>query len=123
LPGSQKFDVAGWDEYNQVCAVFESFDPGKTVRSGRTKQIGVQKVPIFKFKSLFEAERALWNFKPDEMYVRRVAELWNFANQLSDVKYPRGVFKFRSITEANRHRDELELKRAREIVNQSSKSS
>lgn len=69
-------------------------------------------MPVFKFKSLDEAEKSLWNFKPDDQYFRRVANLWMFANQLSDIKYPGGIFKFKTIEDANRHREELELERA-----------
>lgn len=72
-------------------------------------------MPVYKYKTLEEAERALWCFSPDEEYYRRVAELWKFANQLAPVEYPRGIFKFRSIEEANRHREAVELAHAREI--------
>ncbi|HFE64893.1 hypothetical protein B1H10_07940 [candidate division KSB1 bacterium 4484_188] len=72
-------------------------------------------MPVYKFKTFEEAERALWNFNPDEAYYARVAELWNFANKLSPVSYPRGIFKFRSLEEANKQREEWELNRAREI--------
>ena len=74
-------------------------------------------MPVYKFKSHKEAERALWNFNPDEAYFKRVAELWKFANQLSDIKYPRGVFRFKSITDANKHRGEMELARAKHLRN------
>ncbi len=70
---------------------------------------------VFKYKTFEEAERALWNFKPDENYFKRVAELWDFANQLNPICYPRGIFKFKTIEEANRHREEIELAHAREI--------
>jgi hypothetical protein len=35
-------------------------------------------MPIYKYKSFEEAERALWNFHPDEAYFRKVADLWNY---------------------------------------------
>ncbi|MBN2091163.1 hypothetical protein JW964_16240 [candidate division KSB1 bacterium] len=72
-------------------------------------------MPVFKYKTFEEAERALWNFKPDEAYFKRVAELWDFANQLNPIRYPRGIFKFKTIEEANRHREEIELTHARKI--------
>jgi hypothetical protein len=72
-------------------------------------------MPVFKYKTFEEAERALWNFKPDENYFKRVAELWDFANQLNPIRYPRGIFKFKTIEEANRHREEIELEHARQI--------
>lgn len=72
-------------------------------------------MPVYKFKSHEEAERALWNFNPDEAYYKRVAQLWKFANQLSNIEYPKGVFRFKSITEANKHREDLELARAKDL--------
>jgi hypothetical protein len=72
-------------------------------------------MPIYKYKSFEEAERALWNFHPDAAYYQKVAKLWNFANQLRPIKYPRGIFKFRTIEEANRQRDEWELQFAKDL--------
>ena len=70
-------------------------------------------MPVQKFKTFEEAEKALWNFHPDEAYYARVAELWDFANKLNPISYPQGIFKFRTIEEANKHREELELAHAR----------
>jgi hypothetical protein len=72
-------------------------------------------MPVYKYKSFDGADRALWNFHPDETYFKQVAELWRFANKLSPITYPRGIFKFRAIEEANRHRDEFELAHANAI--------
>ena len=72
-------------------------------------------MPIQRFKTLQEAERALWNFHPDEAYFRNVAELWKFANALCPFEYPRGIFKFRSIEEANKQRFEWEIDHARKV--------
>ena len=74
-------------------------------------------MPIYKYKTFEEAERALWNFHPDEAYYEKVAELWEFANQLSPINYPRGIFKFKSIEEANKHREEFELDYAKNLKN------
>jgi hypothetical protein len=68
-------------------------------------------MPVQKFKTF---ERALWNFHPDEAYYARVAELWDFANKLNPISYPKGIFKFRTIKEANKHREELELAHVKE---------
>lgn len=72
-------------------------------------------MPVYKYKSFEEAERALWNFHPDEAYFQRVAELWEFAKKLNPINYPPGIFKFRNIEEANRHREEVELEHAKKI--------
>jgi hypothetical protein len=70
-------------------------------------------MPVQKFKTFEEAEKALWNFKPDDAYLARVAELWDFANKLNPISYPKGIFKFKTIEEANKHREEVELAQAR----------
>ena len=72
-------------------------------------------MPIYKYKTFEEAERALWNFHPDEAYYKRVAELWDFADKLNPIKYPAGIFKFKTIEEANRHREEIELAHAKKL--------
>ena len=66
-------------------------------------------MPIYKYKSFEDAEKALWNLNPDENYYKRVAELWEFANELNPISYPTGIFKFKSIQESNQHRENLEL--------------
>jgi len=72
-------------------------------------------MPVYKYKTFEEAERALWNFHPDEAYFKRVAELWDFADKLCPIRCPQGVFKFRSIEEANEQRDEWELAHAKKL--------
>lgn len=72
-------------------------------------------MPIFKYKSFEDAEKALWNFDPDEKYYKRVAELWEFANELNPISYPKGIFKFKSIEEANRHRETIEIAHAKRL--------
>jgi len=69
-------------------------------------------MPIYKFKTFEQAERALWNFNPDERYYERVEELWDFANELNPIDYPRGIFKFQTIEEANRQRESIETEHA-----------
>ncbi len=72
-------------------------------------------MPIYKYKTFEEAEKALWNFNPDEKYYDKVGELWEFANELSSISYPKGIFKFRSVEEANKHRDEIEIAHAKRL--------
>jgi hypothetical protein len=61
---------------------------------------------IEKFKSFEEAERALWCIEPDAKYYKQVAQLWNLANRLCPPNFPRGIFKYRTIEEANKQKDE-----------------
>ncbi|MDW7681228.1 MAG: hypothetical protein SCK70_11730 [bacterium] len=72
-------------------------------------------MPIYKYKSFEDAEKALWNLNPDENYIKRVAELWDFANELNPINYPKGLFKFKSIEEANRHRETIEIAHAKRL--------
>jgi hypothetical protein len=72
-------------------------------------------MPVYKYKTFEQADKALWNFNPDEEYYKQVAELWRFANKLSPITYPKGIFKFRSIEEANKQRQEWELAHAKKM--------
>ena len=72
-------------------------------------------MPVYKYRTFEEAERALWNFSPDEAYFKRVAQLWAFADQLNSIIYPSGIFKFHTLEEANKHRYELELAHAKSV--------
>lgn len=67
---------------------------------------------IQKFKTFEEAERALWCFHPDKEYYKRVAELWKLANYLCPPNFPRGIFKYRTIEEANRDKEKWILENA-----------
>lgn len=64
------------------------------------------KMPVFKFKTFEKAEKALWNFHPDEAYFLRIIKLFEFAQRLNPVCYPRGIFKYRSIEDANKQSEE-----------------
>jgi hypothetical protein len=72
-------------------------------------------MPVDKFKNFEDAEKALWNFNPDGAYFKRVAELWAFADQLNPIVYPKGIFKFKNLEEANRQRYELALAHAKKV--------
>ncbi len=67
-------------------------------------------MPIKKFRSIEEmdeARRELWCDKPDAAYFERVGKLWEASSRLNPRKFPRGVFKFRTIEEAQAHREKL----------------
>ncbi|MGA1870723.1 MAG: hypothetical protein ACMUJM_19485 [bacterium] len=65
-------------------------------------------MPVFKYKNFEQAEQALWNFNPDQNYYQRISEFWKLAERLHPIKYPKGIFKFQSIQEANNHREVIE---------------
>ena len=72
-------------------------------------------MPVYKYKTFKEADYALWNFHPDEAYYKQVADLWDFADKLNPIRYPPGIFKFKTIEEANRHRKEFEMAHAKKL--------
>jgi hypothetical protein len=71
-------------------------------------------MPVYKFKTFKDAERALWNFQPDEIYYERLKDLWDIADKLNPIAYPKGIFKFKTLQEANEHREKWELTHAKE---------
>lgn len=73
-------------------------------------------MPIYKYKTFEAAERALWNFQPDQAYYIRILKLFEFARALNHVHYPKGIFKYRSLEEANKQREEWELEHAKQIL-------
>ncbi len=62
--------------------------------------------PVFRFRSFEEAEQALWCFEPDESYWKRVSRLWGSGQGFAARKCRRGIFRYRTIQEANREDDE-----------------
>jgi hypothetical protein len=71
-------------------------------------------MPVHKFRSLEEAEKALWRpaFDPDNL--RIAASVTNLAMSLARMTFPKGVFKFRSLEEADRERERLTSELIRE---------
>ncbi|OGU70336.1 MAG: hypothetical protein A2V93_11570 [Ignavibacteria bacterium RBG_16_34_14] len=61
-------------------------------------------MPVQKFNSFEEAERALWNFNPDKEYYDRVRAFYKLFAKLSKFSYPKGIFKFRTFEEAEEHK-------------------
>lgn len=63
---------------------------------------------VKKFKTLEEARRDLWEFNPDDKYYERVDKFFAMARKLVNRKYPPGLYKYKTIEEAQRHRKEME---------------
>jgi hypothetical protein len=62
-------------------------------------------MPIRKFRTLEEAEKALWREPFDPENLRVSASVTNLAMGLARITLPKGVFKYRSLEEADQERD------------------
>jgi hypothetical protein len=70
---------------------------------------------IEKFRTFEAARRALWCFEPDAEYYRRIADHFNLGRQLCPRTFPKGVFKYRSISEADRNRPGRDLTQVKDF--------
>ena len=65
-------------------------------------------MPIRKFRSVAEMDEArkdLWCDELDGKCLQRIADLWERSSRISPRRYPKGIFKFRSLDEAQAHRE------------------
>jgi hypothetical protein len=64
-------------------------------------------MPVEKYRGVEEMPRVEWCDSLDENCLRRIAKLWARSSAFSQRIYPRGVFKFRSIEEAQEARERI----------------
>jgi hypothetical protein len=58
---------------------------------------------VTKYRTFEEAERALWEFNPDDDYFRKVAAMFELMGKIQPKPaFRKGLFKYRSIEEADR---------------------
>jgi hypothetical protein len=72
-------------------------------------------MPLQRFRDFDEARRALWSGRTDPGLAARIRGLWAFAARLAPGAAPRGLCKFRTLAEAERHREEWIEKRVRAL--------
>ena len=69
-------------------------------------------MPIYKYKTIQEADMTLCIYELNNDYIQSLRELFDFAYRINPAKNERGIFKFKTIEEANRHRQKSEIKSA-----------
>ena len=59
-------------------------------------------MPVIKYRSFEEAQKAMWCFSPTGEYYRKLADLFEFSNQIfSHFQRPlQGIFKYKSLNQA-----------------------
>lgn len=69
-------------------------------------------MPVYKYKDFKSAEESLWHFIIDDKYLHHLKELFHLKNFLLPLSHPKGIFKFKSIEDANSFREEVLLNNA-----------
>ena len=65
-------------------------------------------MPVRRLRSLDEAEQSVWLDADDPRLWQAVKEVWSLAERLYCRRFPPGVYKHRTIAEANRQTDQWE---------------
>lgn len=68
-------------------------------------------MPVFKYRRVEDMPPPP-KAEPTDAW-KRISDIWALSDRLSPRRYPHGVFRFRSIDEANRQRDEWTTERLR----------
>ena len=64
-------------------------------------------MPVQKFRRVEDMPPVPWCESLDEECLRRIAKLWSRSSAFSARIYPRGVFKFKSLEEAQEARERV----------------
>ena len=65
-------------------------------------------MPIRKIRDLVEMEDSLWREPGDPALFRAIREVWRFADVTCPRRFPPGVYKHRSVEDAQRLREHWE---------------
>ena len=68
-------------------------------------------MPVYKYKSLQEARDALVVQKPDENYYKMLSGFYETFGKIFTKKFPHGVYKFKTIEEAQKQKEDWILDR------------
>ncbi len=62
-------------------------------------------MPVRKFRSLQEMEDSLWREPGEPELLKAIRSVWSFAARTCPRRFPPGVYKHRSLEEAQRQRE------------------
>ena len=62
-------------------------------------------MPVYKYKSLKEAHEALLVKNPDENYYKMLSGFYEIFGKLFTKRFPHGVYKFKTIEEAQKQKE------------------
>lgn len=62
-------------------------------------------MPVRKFRSVEGMEHAAWYPREDPRLWKAIAAVWDFGQRLVTPRFPPGVYKHRTIEDANRQRE------------------
>lgn len=63
-------------------------------------------MPVRKFRDFRDMEDTLWRTPGDPELYRAIADLWAFSDSICPLSFPPGVYKHRSIEDAQKLREE-----------------
>ena len=69
-------------------------------------------MPVYKYRTFDDAKKSQWVFNTDAAYFNSVRELFKIAYRLNPVKYPKGIFLYKTFEEANEQRLQWEVENA-----------
>ncbi len=73
-------------------------------------------MPVYRFRSIDEMSDPSRREPGDPALYRAIASLWDASRRLAPRRYPHGVYRFRSVDDANRHREAWEAANAARIA-------
>ncbi len=63
-------------------------------------------MPVWKFKTVEEMAGSAWLERGDPLLARAIEAVWDFGRRTTQPRYPPGVYRHRSLSEAQRRAEE-----------------
>lgn len=75
-------------------------------------------MPITKFRTHEAAAEALWETPGTASHLRAIESVWRLSEWASPIRFPPGVYRYRSIEAAKQERDACEARAHMDIMNE-----